>query len=685
MGAQPAVRPSPSTWAALEGSPAPLGVTWIPEEEAYNFSIYSKYATQVILLLYSPANLETPIFSYSFLPLKNRTGRIWHARVAAQNLQDARYYAYSIDGPPATGRPHEWHAFKAAKILLDPYATSVFFPPTYDRLAALGTGSNAGKAALGVLPEASKSLDWGADARPHHDGDLIIYEMHVKGFTANPNSGVSASKRGTFAAAVEKIPYLQKLGITAIELMPVYEFDDTEPNYWGYQPINFFSPHSNYASEAGAQVREFREMVKAFHHAGIEVFLDVVYNHTGEGNENGPTFSFKGIDNSTYYMDSPDPTNSYPYVDYTGTGNTLRSNHSAVRQLTIESLRHWARDMHVDGFRFDLASVFARNDDGSLNLDDPAIFGDMATDPFLAGLRMIAEPWDVTNVGYELGRNFPGISWRQWNDKFRTVVRRFVKSDPGLVPELMTRLYGSSDLFPDALPDCDRPYQSVNYVASHDGLTLYDLVAYNSPEGWNCGAEGDGSTPANVMNLRKRQVKNFCCLLILANGTPMFRMGDEFLQTQNGQANAYNVDDATTWLNWDRLNAHADVFRFFQKMIAFRKRHASIARSTFWREDVEWYGTTGPIDMSYDSHALAYCLRGASAADDDLYVMINAYWQPLEFTVQQGPPNQWQRIVDTSASPPGDYFDQESAPTLSSSSYTVGPRAVAVLVRSLRR
>jgi len=675
-----------STWASANGSPTPLGVTHVAADQAFNFAIYSKNSTRVRLLLFSANDLVNPTSIVEFDQFRNRTGRIWHARIPERKVKAANYYAYSIDGPPATGRAHEWHAFNAAKLLLDPFATSIFFPPAYNRAAMLGSDSNAGKAPLSVLPKDEAPFDWGNDVPPRHAGDLVIYEMHVRGFTSNPNSGVAAGKRGTFAGVIDKIPHLQDLGVTAVELMPIYEFDDSEPNYWGYQPINFFSPHSKYASRTGAQVNEFRAMVKALHGAGIEVILDVVYNHTGEGNEKGPTFSYKGVDNATYYMDSPDPNNPYPYADYTGTGNTLNCAHSAVQQLVVESLRYWAREMHVDGFRFDLGSVFSRNEDGSVNLGNPAIFGDMADDADLAGIRMIAEPWDVGIGGYELGRKFPGISWRQWNDRFRTTMRGFVKGDPNCVPDLMTRLYGSADVFPDTLPDSCHPYQSLNYITSHDGMTLYDMVSYNTPQSWNCGSGGDtdngeiGVAP-EVINLRKRQVKNFCALLLLSNGTPMFRMGDEILQTQNGQDNPYNVDDSTVWMNWDRRNQNADVFRFFQGMIAFRKNHPSIGRAIFWRDDVKWYGVNDTVDMSPDSHTLAYCLHGSSQQDDDIYVMINAYWQPLDFTIQEGVPEDWKRVVDTSLPSPNDIMEQTEAPNIHTLVYSVGPRSVVVLKR----
>jgi glycogen operon protein len=317
-----------------------------------------------------------------------------------------------------------------------------------------------------------------------------------------------------------------------------------------------------------------------------------------------------------------------------------------------------------------------------MNFEDPAIFGDIATDPDLGSRRMIAEPWDVSNSGYELGRKFPGSAWRQWNDKFRGTLRHFVKSDNGFVPDLMTRLYGSDDVFPDTMPDSCHPYQTVNYVDSHDGPTLYDLVAYNSGEGWNCGQEGDVGVAEDVMRLRKQQVKNFCTLLMLSNGTPMFRMGDEILQTQNGRLNPYNVDDATTWMNWDRQASFPDIFRFFSKMIAFRKAHPSIARDTFWRDDVKWYGVTNGVDTSGDSHTLAYCLHGASRSDVDLYVMMNAYWEPLEFTIQEGLPEEWMRVVDTSLPSPKDIVDSTNIAAVGSLFYKVAPRSAVVLTRA---
>ena len=361
--------------------------------------------------------------------------------------------------------------------------------------------------------------------------------------------------------------------------------------------------------------------------------------------------------------------------------------------MVMDSLRYWKREMHIDGFRFDLASVFSRNGDGSLNWGHAPIFAEIAGDPELGQLRLIAEPWDTG--AYQLGRGFPGLTWLQWNGRFRDDIRRFVKSDAGMVPDLMRRIYGSDDLFPDNRADAYHAYQSVNYVTSHDGFTLYDLVAYdqkrnwanghNNQDGmdanysWNCGWEGDDGAPGEVLALRRKQVKNFCCLLMLSNGVPMFRAGDEFLNTQFGNNNPYNQDNTTGWLDWSQLRANQDIFRFFKGMIALRKAHPTLGRSRFWREDVAWYGIGGRVDFSYDSRSLAFCLHGASQNDDDIYVMINAYWEELEFHIQEGTAPEWTRIVDTALPSPDDF--SERGEPLKAASYRVAPRSVVVLLR----
>ena len=680
------------TWDQVEGSPLPLGVTWIAEEQAFNFAIHSEHAESVTLLLYSASDLVNPLLAFRFDFLRNKSGRIWHCRIPITRIGEARYYAYSVSGQTIP----QLHSFDPQKMLLDPYAQCIFFPPDFDRRLAMREGSNAGRAPLGALMAHQSVFDWAGEQSLHHESDAVVYELHVRGFTKNPNSGVDSSRAGTYAGLVEKIPYLKELGITIVELMPIFQRDPQENDYWGYMPLNFFAPHAQYAStsEDDGQHIEFRKMVKAFHDAGISVVLDVVYNHTCEGDHRGPVYSYKGIDSAGYYMLSSDPAN--PYANYSGTGNTLNFGQAHVRKMVIDSLRYWKREMHIDGFRFDLASVFSRNADGSLNWGEAPIFSEIAADPELGRLHLIAEPWDTG--ADQLGRGFPGMTWLQWNGRFRDDIRRFVKGDSGMVPDLMRRLYGSDDLFPDNRADAYHAYQSVNFVTSHDGFTLYDLVSYNQKrngangnnnqdgtddnQSWNCGYEGDEGAPAAVLELRRKQVKNFCCVLFLSNGTPMFRAGDEFLNTQFGNNNPYNQDNLTGWLDWSQLRTNSDIFRFFQSMIAFRKKHPALGRSRFWREDIDWYGVDSTVDLSSDSHSLAFCLHGGSQGDDDIYAMINAYWGELEFQIQEGTTAEWKRVVDTSLPSPAD-FSHEGVP-LEQLKYRLAPRSVVVLVRSAK-
>ncbi len=686
------VTPARQTWEQFEGRAFPLGATHLASDGSVNFAIYSKHATCVRLLLFAEDELDTPCFAFEFNYLRNKSGPVWHCRLSLQELGKAKFYGYQIDGPP----PAEGfllHCFDGEKLLLDPYATSLYFPPGFDRRAAIEPGSNLGRAPLGVLPHLASEFDWQQETKPMHDHELVIYEMHVKGFTSNPNSGVSSEARGTFGGIIEKIPYLIELGVTAVELMPVFQFDPQEENYWGYMPLNFFAPHNEYSigKNECQQLDEFRAMVRALHAAGIEVILDVVFNHTCEQGLGGPTYSLKGIDVSTYYMLDPQAKN--PFVDFSGTGNTLHTVNAATRQLVVDSLRHWVEVMHVDGFRFDLASIFSRYPDGRINIDDPPIFSQIAAEDDLAGIRLIAEPWDAVGT-YQLGRKFPGQLWMQWNADYRDTLQRFVRGDRGMVPELMTRIYGSSDLFPDDLLHALRPRQSINYIASHDGRTMYDLVSYNNKNNWangqnnqdgasefpwNCGWEGDQQVPVDVKKLRQRQIKNYFAILMLSNGTPMFRMGDEFLQTQGGNNNPFNQDNETSWLDWSRLQANAEVFRFFKMMIAFRKSHPSISRSRFWRDDIRWYGTDHEVDLSESSKSLAWCLHGESENDHDLYVMINGDEKEAEFGIHEGVPGQWRRVIDTSAVEA--IVSEDAAESIRSTKYRVNPRSVVVLIR----
>ncbi len=679
-------------WFREEGSSLPLGATCFKELDSFNFALYSKHATQVSLLFYSDEDFTNPLFSYDFDPYKNKTHRIWHCRLPAAQLSGVRFYAYRIDGPEATGR-FEWHTFDPEKILLDPYARGVFFPPAYSRQAAIAAGPNDGKAPLGYLPTAGKTFDWHDDSIRKHGADLIIYELHVRGFTQHQSSGVPKAKRGTFAGIVEKIPYLQELGITAVELMPIHQQDPQSHEYWGYNTLNFFSINNQYAEadEAGQQISEFKTMVHELHRAGIEVILDVVYNHTCEGDDRGPTFSFKGIDNSTYYLINQDLDK--PYFNFSGTGNTMHTANLAVKNLIIDSLRYWAEEMHIDGFRFDLASVFARDQNGDIAFDRPPIFGDIRTHRALAGVRLIAEPWDTAID--QLGTRFPGAYWKQWNGAFRDDVRRFVRGDEGMVGAFMQRLYGSDDLFPGDPMNAYHAHQSVNFINAHDGFTLYDLVAYNEKHNeanglhntdgtdqnysWNCGFEGDQDVPAEVIELRLRQARNFFTILMISNGTPMFTMGDEFLRSQGGNNNPFNQDNETSWVDWRRQTENRDFFNFCKKMIAFRKAHPSLCRSRFWRGDIRWYGADGPVNMGPGSHLLAFYLDGSAEEDDDIYAMFNAHWEGHTFRFgEKGP---WHRIVNTGILAPQTVAER-GQDIIKQDNYWLGPRSVAVFVRS---
>ncbi|MBS1110494.1 MAG: glycogen debranching protein, partial [Anaeromyxobacteraceae bacterium] len=510
----------------------PLGATLAGD--GVNFSIWSRHATAAELCLFDRAEDAKPSRSIRLDPRVHRTYHYWHVHV--DGLVPGQHYGWRIHGPfdPAHG-----YRFDGQKLLLDPYARAVAVPTTYDRWAGARRGDNAGKAMKGLVVDLSR-YDWEGDrplrrSSPH----AVIYEMHVKGFTFHESSGVPAGRRGTFAGLVEKIPYLRDLGVTAVELMPVFQFDAQDAvggltNYWGYSPVSFFAPNVPYAS-AGTPLSaldEFRDMVKALHRAGIEVILDVVFNHSAEGDEKGPTISFRGLDNRAYYI-----LDSFRrYANFTGCGNTLKANHPVVRRLILDALRHWVSEMHVDGFRFDLASVLSRDTDGNPQHNAPAVW-DIESDPVLAGSKLIAEAWDAAGL-YQVGR-FVGDSWKEWNGKFRDDVRSFLRGDPGRVSHFANRLLASPDLYEQKQRE---PEQSVNFVTCHDGFTLNDLVTYetkhNEANGeknrdgsdhelsWNCGVEGPSTDPA-VEQLRNRQVKNFLAVNLLSAGVPMILMGDE--------------------------------------------------------------------------------------------------------------------------------------------------------------
>jgi glycogen operon protein len=648
----------------------------------------------VQLLVFGRDDSGKPLLAHALDPLVNKSGRVWHCAVHAAELAGAAHYAYVVNGPQPESGPAAFdiHAFHGEKLLLDPYARSIHFPPGFSRSAALDGAPNLGRAPLAVLAGRGSRDTWRKEPPPHHEADAIIYELHVRNFTIDASAGIAQSARGSFAGVVEKIPYLRDLGVTIVELMPVFQYDPQGTDRWGYMPMSFFAPHASYAPVGRDAVDAFREMVDALHAADIEVVLDVVYNHTAEGGAGGPIYNFKGLDNSTYYLMTPNGN----YADFSGCGNSLNANNRYVRKMILDSMRYWVHEMRVDGFRFDLASVFSRNPDGALNFDDPPLFGDITSHPTFDRTRLIAEPWDAGGA-YELGKAYPGTTWMQWNSRFRDDLRRFVRGDAGMVGTVMQRLYGSDDLFPDGPLDAYHPYQSVNYVTCHDGLTLFDLVGYdrkhNDANGhgntdgpvesfsWNCGWEGEEGASADVGALRERQAKNFIALLLLANGTPMLRAGDEFLATQRGNDNPYNQDNATSWLDWTRLSRYRDFHRFVREMIAFRKAHPSLARSRFWREDVRWFGTIGSVDLGGEARAFALCLRGASQKDDDIYVMVNAAASDADFVIQDLDGGSWRRAIDTSLAPPDD-IDGKALVALSNWTYRVASRSVVVLVRA---
>jgi isoamylase len=679
-----------------EGTPAPLGASIVEPSadfvefgpRAWNFALASRFAAGVELLLYGAEDQTRPLYAKKLDIVENRTGLVWHCRVAMEDAAGAKYYAYRVQGPRQdahNGYPSHAHRFDPEKILIDPFAKAVFFPPGFDRSAAKRAGANDGKAPLGVLPRGGDPFSWNEDTPIRHGSDLVIYELHVRGFTMDESSGVVKAKRGTFAGLVEKIPYLKELGVTAVELLPVFQFDPQEGNFWGYMPISFFAVHGEYAMDRAdwGAFDEFREMVHAMHRAGLEVIIDCVHNHTGEGGVDDVTYSQKGIDNASYYVIGENE----PYKNYSGTGNAINGNSIIARQLLIESLRYWIEVMRIDGIRHDLASVVMRGPHGDLPEQPAAAVAAMAVRE-LGSVRHIVEPWDAVGA-YQLGSAFPLQQSWQWNGKFRDDVRRFVRGDQGLVGAMMQRIYGSDDLFPEVGLYSFRPIQSVNFITSHDGFTLYDLVSYerkhNEANGhqnqdgndhehsWNNGVEGDiGITPA-IEAKRVRDAKNLLAMLMLSAGTPMLRAGDEFLQTQRGNNNAYNQDNQTSWLDWSRKEKFAGYWKFVQGLIAFRKGHPSLGRSRFWREDVRWFGINGGINWDYPSRSFAFCLDGSRVNDGDLYAMINMDDAAHDFVIQE--PGAWTMAFDTSK-------EWMATPKPVGGKVRVEARAIVVLARA---
>ena len=686
--------PEPTT----RGRTSPLGATVY--RQGANFSVYSKHATGIELLLFDRADDARPSCVIRIDPVMNRTYHYWH--VFVPDVKAGQIYGYRVSGAfdPASGM-----RFDNRKLLLDPYGVAVVVPQNYSRDAARQTGDNTASAMKSVVADPS-AYDWEGDTPLHRPSSrTIIYEMHVRGFTRHPSSGVADNKRGTFAGLIEKIPYLRELGVTAVELMPVFQFDpqDAPPglvNYWGYAPVSFFAVHQAYSSRQDplGPLDEFRDMVKALHRAGIEVILDVVFNHTAEGDHNGPTLSFRGLDNSTYYILDQDRAR---YANYSGTGNTLNANHPIVRRMIVNSLRYWVEDMHVDGFRFDLAAILGRDESGGL-MPNPPVLWDIESEPALAGTKLIAEAWDAAGL-YQVG-SFIGDSWKEWNGRFRDDVRSFFRGEERSVGRFADRLLGSPAIYGHKEREVE---QSVNLVTCHDGFTLNDLVSYdqkhneangegnrdgaNDNRSWNCGAEGPSDDPV-VERLRNRQVKNFLTITMLSAGMPMMLMGDEVRRTQFGNNNAYCQDNETSWFDWDLLAKHADVHRFVTLLNARRRlRNTEIERQRISLNrllrgaNLTWHGVkVGQPDWSMSSHSVALTVE---MRDEGLtvHLIANAYWEALDFELPRIGRSgiSWRRWINTGLASPQDIVHWEAAPPDLSSAIRAEPWSVIVLFAEL--
>ncbi|MCX7920422.1 MAG: glycogen debranching protein GlgX [Clostridia bacterium] len=684
------------------GRPLPFGSTLVPG--GINFSVYSRFATSCELVLFNKG--EKDPFAVIPFPDEFRIGNVFTMIVYDLDYENIEY-GYRMDGP---FNPREGHWFDRSKILLDPYAKLI-----------------GGRDLWGQMPDytnpfqhrsrvALYDFDW-EDDRPLEIPmeDLVIYETHVRGFTKHPSSNVKYP--GTFAGIREKIPYLKELGVNCIELMPIFEFDEFEHsrycaetnqflmNYWGYSSVGFFAPKAGYAATGkyGMQIDEFKALVKDLHKNGIEVILDVVFNHTAEGNSKGPYISFRGVDNKTYYMLTPE---GY-YQNFSGCGNTINCNHPVVRDLILDCLRYWAGEYHIDGFRFDLASILGRNQDGS-PAQNPPLLETLAFDPVLGKCKLIAEAWDAGGL-YQVG-SFPSWGrWAEWNGKYRDDLRKFLKGDPGMIPPMIQRLQGSPDLYKwQNRGTC----ASINFVTCHDGFTLMDLVSYNNKHNiangehncdgsndnnsWNCGHEGT-TEDSEVNRLRRKQVKNAVSMLMTSQGIPMLLAGDEMGNTQFGNNNAYCQDNEISWLDWDQLKTNSEIFTYFKKMIAFRKAHP-VLRSSHHPEhrdyvgsgypDVSWHGVKAwePDNLNNKlTLALMFCgkhAKGGSVQDDFIYIAMNMHWEMHGFELPKLPPGTaWHVFANTDMPAPHDIWGVDNEQLLSNQSEVlVGPRSVVILV-----
>ncbi|MBE9047087.1 glycogen debranching protein GlgX [Pleurocapsales cyanobacterium LEGE 10410] len=687
------------TAGVLPGKSFPLGATVYPD--GVNFSIFSR-ASALELLLFDRPEAPQPARVIALDPKIHCSCYYWH--VFIKGVKSGQVYAYRAYGKYA---PEKGLRFDGNKVLLDPYAKAIAGERIYSRQAASQPGDNCDRALRSVVVDTS-DYEWEGDLPPRTPyATSIIYELHVRGFTAHPNSGVAEKKRGTFAGLIEKIPYLQSLGVTAVELLPIHFFDvDDAPgerkNYWGYSTIGFFAPHNGYSSRRDplGALDEFRDLVKALHRAGIEVILDVVFNHTAEGNHHGPTLSWRGLDDRTYYILSKEQGD---YYNYSGCGNSFKANHPVVSRLIIDCLRYWVTQMHVDGFRFDLASVLARDAAGAslwhTSIVTANILWAIESDPVLAKTKLIAEAWDAAGL-YGVGRFVDLGDWfTEWNGPFRDDVRRFIKSDLGMVKRLSNRILASPDMYFRSDTDINR---SINFITCHDGFTLNDLVSYNHKHNqangennldggndnhsWNCGVEGETEDP-KIEKLRLKQIKNFFTVLLVSQGTPMISMGDEVGRTQQGNNNTYCQNNELSWFDWSNVESNQGLFRFVKKAIAlvqslevFRLEQA-LASTKGIDPYLIWHGLKlRQPDWSDESRYLAFTLVHPQRREY-LHVMFNAYWESLTFELPKlSAGHNWHRVIDTSLTAPDDFCELATAPLVNNWQYQLESRSSVVLM-----
>ena len=681
------------------GSPIPLGV--YTQEGGVNFTLFSRNATRVSLLLFNQPDDSKASQIIELNPQQNRTGDIWH--IFLKGAGRGQTYAFQVDGPYA---PEQGHLFCPHAILLDPYTSAITSPQPWNFIHCCVTQETPSihetAASIAKSLVIHNGFAWGDDRRlKRHWPELVIYEAHVKGLSIHPSAGVASP--GTFLGVIEKIPYLKELGVNAIELMPLQEFNPHEitalnpftkerlVNYWGYNTVGFFAPHEGYGTRRypGCQVDEFKTMVKALHKAGIEVLLDVVFNHTAEGDETGPTLSFRGLDNSIYYILEEDKTR---YKNYSGCGNTLNCNHPVVRNFILDCLRYWVVEMHVDGFRFDLASILGRDRSGHLT-PNPPLLEQIAEDPILREVKLIAEAWDAGGA-YLVGR-FPGERWSEWNGHYRDDIRRFWRGDYGMAGVLAHRLCGSADLYDHS---GKAPVNSINFITCHDGFTLNDLVSYNHKHNlangeenrdgcdgnfsYNYGVEGP-TEDSSINRIRLKQRKNMLATLFLSRGIPMLLGGDEFGRTQHGNNNAYCQDNEISWFDWTLLGNNQELFKFVQAMIAFRKRFRLLSLERFYQpHEITWFSCHG-IQPNWESESCLGChIHADGDAEPGLCLLFNPSTHNKSFTLPKIAPDQtWLKSIDTNASGGEDILPEgKEMPLSDSSSLQISERSLVVLV-----